>query len=178
MSALPDVTIPAKNRLPIDQMEMGLDLLRTVHAGLQDHTFIDRDVLLAFSGTMFVALDVLEPVRDVLNKAHRETQNQTGESRLVKTINEFRAGSAAFSGWESRGYANEEEAVKCTYGPSVYALENWTDPLETLEDVREAVRMAFTEDAILADIVKEPLRAALIYLEKITGWKEPIGGAA
>ncbi|HWT62504.1 MAG TPA: hypothetical protein VN150_07945 [Ochrobactrum sp.] len=91
---------------------------------------------------------------------------------LVETINEYRTGSAAFKGWENHGYPNEETAIEATYGPPMRALEEWNAPLESLEDVREAVRLAFTEQAIGDEMVSEPLRAALIYLEKTTGRKD------
>jgi len=182
MISLPDINVPARTRLPVDQMEMGLDLLRTVHAALQDHTFIDNDTLLALSGTMFVAFDVLGPVHSLLNKAHRETPpSKPAPGSLLDVIAQYREGDAAFNGWERRNYPNEEAAIAATYGPPVSKLENWDTPLESLAEVREALRLAFNpEDAIISDMVKEPLRAALIYLEKITGWNDidPEGGAA
>ncbi|MGN7960515.1 hypothetical protein [Brucella sp. 22210] len=179
MITLPDIYVPAQTRLPVDQMDIGLDLLRTVHAGLQDHTFIDNDTLLALSKTMFVALEALAPVRDVLNKANRETPLKTpNHESLVEVIKDFHAGNLAFAGWERRG-TNEEEAIEATYGPALYKLENWQTPLSSIVEVREAVRLAFSpDDAILSDAVKGPLRAGLIYLEKVTGWNEPEGRAA
>ncbi|WP_273792126.1 hypothetical protein [Brucella anthropi] len=176
MLSLPQVITPVKSSLPIDQMQMGLDLLRTVHAALQDHTFVDGGILTALSGTMFTALEILEPVRDILNAAEREEPTQGVPSKLVEVINEYRTGDLAFRGWEKRGYPDELTAIEQTYGPPMRALQNWNSPLESLEDVREAVRLAFLEDAVLSDIATEPLRAALIYLEKITGWNESKGG--
>lgn len=182
MISLPDINVPAQTRLPVDQMDIGLELLRTVHAGLQDHTFIDNNTLLAFSGTLFVALEALAPVRDVLNKANRQTSpSKPAPGSLLEVIAQYREGDAAFQGWEARGYPNEEAAIAATYGPPALKLENWDKPLESIVEVREALRLAFNpDDAIISDMVKEPLRAALIYLEKITGWNDidPEGGAA
>lgn len=101
MSALPDITTPSQTRLPVDQMDMGMDLLRTVHAGMQDHTFLYRDALIALSGTMFVAIDILQPVRDVLNKAERSAPVKRTSPNLSDVINEYLAGSAAFQGWKN-----------------------------------------------------------------------------
>ncbi|MBQ0707872.1 hypothetical protein [Ochrobactrum sp. AP1BH01-1] len=182
MNSLPDIIVPAKSRMPIDQMEMGLDLLRVVHAALQDHSFIDSGVLTALSGTMFTAFEMLEPVRDVLNRANRdEPPSQPAPGNLLEVIAQYREGDAAFHGWEARGYPNEEAAIAATYGPPALKLENWDRPLESLAEVREALRLAFNpDDAIISDMVKEPLRAALIYLEKITDWNDigPEGDAA
>lgn len=83
MISLPDITVPAVTRLPVDQMEMGLDLLRTVHAALQDHTFIDCDTLLALSGTMFVALDALGPVPQPAEQS--PSRNATKQARTRKS---------------------------------------------------------------------------------------------
>jgi hypothetical protein len=96
-------------------------------------------------------------------------------------IAQYREGDAAFHGWEARGYPNEEAAIAATYGPPALKLENWDRPLESLAEVREALRLAFNpDDAIISDMVKEPLRAALIYVEKITDWNDigPEGDAA
>jgi len=177
MSALPDITTPSQTRPPIDQMDMGMDLLRTVHAGMQDLTFLDRDALLALNGTMFVAIDILQPVRDVLNKADRSAPAKRTSPSLSDVINKYLAGSAAFQGWEKFDYPDEEAAIAGTYGPPMERLENWNAPAESLEDVREAIRLAFAEQALISDIATEPLRAALVYLEKVTGWKEQEGGA-
>ncbi len=177
MITLPDITVPARTELPIDQMDIGMDLLRTVHAGLQDHTFLDRDVLLAMSGTMFVAIDILQPVRNVLNKAERLAPANRTSPNLSDAINEYLAGSAAFQGWEKFDYPDEEAAIAGTYGPPMEKLERWDAPAESLEDVREAIRLAFAEQALISDIATEPLRSALIYLEKVTGWNEQEGAA-
>ncbi len=64
-----------------------------------------------------------------------------------------------------------------TYGVPMRMLCNWQQPLTGLEEVREAIRIAFTEDAIIEDIAKAPLQQALIYLDKLTGWQEPTGKA-
>ncbi|ERT78121.1 hypothetical protein P052_01151 [Brucella melitensis 02-7258] len=175
MISLPDITVPAVTRLPVDQMEMGLDLLRTVHAALQDHnTFIDCDTLLALSGTMFVALDALGPVHSLLSKAHRETPpSKPAPGSLLEVIAQYREGSAAFKGWEEQGYSDEAAALAATYGPAMDALTNWDGPVNRLDEVCEAIRLAISEDAICDDLARAPLRAALIYLEKATGWKEP-----
>lgn len=179
MITLPDIAIPARTRLPVDQMEMGLDLLRTVHAALQDHTFIDRDTLLALSGTMFLAFDVLGPVHSLLNKAHRETlPSKPAPGSLLEVIGQYREGSRAFEGWERQNFPDEAAAVLATYGPAMDALTNWDGPVNRLDEVREAIRLAISEDAICDDIAKGPLRAALIYLEKATGWNEPERSAA
>lgn len=179
MNSLPDITVPAVTRMPVDQMDIGMGLIRTVHAAMQDHTFIDESVLLALSETMYTALEILEPVRDVLNRANRdEPPSQPAPGSLLNVIAQYREGDAAFHGWEGRGYPNEEAAIAATYGPPALKLENWDRPLESLVEVREALRLAFNpDDAIISDMVKEPLRAALIYLEKVTGWdrQERIG---
>lgn len=74
MSALPDIIIPAKTILPIDQMDRGMDLLEIVLAALQDHTFIDRGTLRSLSGVMFAAIETLAPVRDAINNMGREAK--------------------------------------------------------------------------------------------------------
>lgn len=177
MSALPDITTQSQTRLPIDQMDMGMDLLRTVHAGMQDHTFLDRDTLHALNGTMFVAIDILQPVRDVLNKAERLAPTKRTSPNLSEAIHEYLVESAAFQEWESRS-KNEDEALAGTHGPSLEKLETWEAPAQSLEDVRDAIRLAFAEQALISDISTKPLQAALAYLEKITGWNEPEGAAA
>ncbi len=91
---------------------------------------------------------------------------------LVDMINEYRAGSAAFHGWENFNYPNEEIAIARTYGPAMSALSVWSAPVESLEEVREVVRLAISDEGTCDDIVKEPLRAALIYLEKTTCRKD------
>lgn len=103
------------------------------------------------------------------------TQAPTSPS-LIDAINDYREGSRAFLGWERREFADEEEAIEATYGPSMRILSDWNAPVVSLEEVREAIRLAFSEDTIIAEMISEPLRAALIYLDKITGWKNPEGG--
>lgn len=79
---------------------------------------------------------------------------------------------------EKLDYPDEEAAIAGTYGPPMEKLERWEAPAESLEDVREAIRLAFAEQALISDIATEPLRAALVYLEKVTGWKEQEGSAS
>lgn len=73
---------------------------------------------------------------------------------------------------------DEDARVEETYGVPMRVLCNWQQPLTSLEEVREAIRIAFTEDAIIDEIAKAPLRQALVYLDKVTGWQEPTGEAA
>lgn len=98
---------------------------------------------------------------------------------LVETISAFHAATNRFSTRQDFTSAKEEDAwVEETYGTPVRTLCNWQQPITSLEEVREAIRIAFTEDAIIDDIAKAPLRQALFYLDKLTGWQEPTGKAA
>ncbi|WP_420959323.1 hypothetical protein [Brucella sp. IR073] len=69
MIPVQDIIIPPKTRAPIDQMDQGMDLLRTVLAALQDQSFLDRTILQALTGVVFTAIETLEPVRAALNNA-------------------------------------------------------------------------------------------------------------
>jgi hypothetical protein len=176
MITLPDIFIPAKKRAPIDQMDQGMELLHTVHAALQDHSFIDDKTLLALSGTMFTVIETLGPVRELLNQAGCDDGQidspKVDTPNLLEAISEYQAAcqrfekQAEFDTRESEGAAIED-----TYAEPMRVLSEWNKPLQSLEEVREAIRLVFTEQAIADDTAKEPLRAALIYLEKITGWK-------
>ncbi|WP_420959322.1 hypothetical protein [Brucella sp. IR073] len=98
---------------------------------------------------------------------------------LLRAFAEYQAACQAFNSRpEFKSSKDEAAAVEATYGPPMRVLSEWDQPLESLEEVREAIRFAFTEQAICDDMVKQPLQAALTYLEKVTGWKDPVGGEA
>lgn len=100
-------------------------------------------------------------------------------ANLVETISAFHAATNRFSTRKDFASLKDEDAwVEETYGVPMRVLCNWQQPLTSLEEVREAIRIAFTEDAIIDDIAKAPLIQALIYLETVTGWQEPEGRAA
>lgn len=85
---------------------------------------------------------------------------------LVDTVREFRAGLKQIA--EMASFASQEEedaAAEQTYAPPMRALCRWDRPLESLDEVREAIRLAIDEDAIIDQIAEAPLRAALAYLD-------------
>ena len=98
---------------------------------------------------------------------------------LVDAINAFHAARNRHSKRQDFTSIKDEDAwVEEAYGVPMRVLCNWQQPLTSLEEVREAIRIAFTEDAIIDDIAKAALRQALVYLDKLTDWHEPAGKAA
>lgn len=98
---------------------------------------------------------------------------------LIDVLNAFHTARNRHSKRQGFVSIEEEDAwVEETYGTPMRTLCNWQQPLTSLEEVREAIRIAFTEDAIIDDIAKAPLRQALVYLDKLTDWHEPAGKAA
>ncbi|PSJ57403.1 hypothetical protein C7I85_22730 [Mesorhizobium soli] len=57
---------------PIDQMDEGMDMLRTCWAALQDMSVLDDKMVLSIRCTLAVAIETLKPVRETVNKAHGE----------------------------------------------------------------------------------------------------------
>lgn len=98
---------------------------------------------------------------------------------LIEAINAFHTARNRHSKRGDFVSIEEEDAwVEETYGVPMRMLCNWQQPLTNLEEVREAIRIAFTEGAIIDDIAKAPLRQALVYLDKLTDWQESTGKAA
>lgn len=62
------ITLPAKTIAPVDQMDEGMDMLRTCWAGLQDMTILDDKMILSIRCTLDHAIETLQPVRAMLNR--------------------------------------------------------------------------------------------------------------
>lgn len=53
----------------IDQMDAGMDIMRTVRMALMSEWF-DPKELLSIAGTMTRGIEALEPVREAINEEH------------------------------------------------------------------------------------------------------------
>lgn len=90
-------------------------------------------------------------------------------TNLVETVQEFRRGLRQIADMPRfPSQEAENEAAEQTYAPSMRSLCHWNTPITSIEEVREAIRLAFDEDAVIDQIAAAPLRAALEYLERIT----------
>lgn len=65
-TGLPSMTSPA----PIDQMDVGISLVKTAWLAMQDTGWVDDEALMAISETLELALRTLKPVRALLNEQH------------------------------------------------------------------------------------------------------------
>lgn len=89
-----------------------------------------------------------------------------GTPSLINAIQEYRAGIESFNAIPEADTIEEEEAVvEATYGPPMNKLCDWDQPLQSLQEVRAAIQLAFDEKAVVDDVAGAPLRAALAYLE-------------
>ncbi|WP_378944296.1 hypothetical protein [Mesorhizobium sp. ANAO-SY3R2] len=61
------ITLPAKNIAAVDQMDEGMDTLRTCWSALQDMSVLDDEMILSVRCTLAVAIETLKPVRAMLN---------------------------------------------------------------------------------------------------------------
>lgn len=86
---------------------------------------------------------------------------------LLDTIKEYREQLAAFNAIpiENLTKEAEHEYAEATYEPSFDRLMNDTPETTSLDGVREAIRLAFEEDAFCCRISENALRSALAYLE-------------
>lgn len=87
---------------------------------------------------------------------------------MLRAINAYRSGVDAFAAIP-RGVItceNENEFVAATYGPAQDILLRNAPKVTTLAGVREAIRFAFEETAIIDDAVENALRSALDYLDR------------
>jgi hypothetical protein len=66
------IVLPEKKIATIDQMDAGMDLLRTVWLALQERGSLDDTMLDAVANTLNDAINTLGPVREAVNKAHGE----------------------------------------------------------------------------------------------------------
>ena len=55
---------------PIDQMDVGISLVKTAWLAMQDTGWVDADALMAISETLELALSILKPVREMINEQH------------------------------------------------------------------------------------------------------------
>ncbi len=86
---------------------------------------------------------------------------------LFDTIKEYKKQKAAFAAIpdDELTKQNEQEYVAATYEASMERLLHDTPETTSLDGVREAIRLAFEEDAFCCRISENALRSALAYLE-------------
>lgn len=86
---------------------------------------------------------------------------------LLDTITEYRKQIALFNAIPDGDLTKENEAsyVASTYEPAMRKLLYDTPPTTSLEGVREALRLAFKEDAFSCRLSENALRSALTFLE-------------
>ncbi|MHB2265686.1 hypothetical protein [Aliihoeflea sp. PC F10.4] len=86
---------------------------------------------------------------------------------LLNLITEYRKQSAVFAAIPDDVLTkqNEPEFVASTYGPSMCLLADEAPEATSLAGVREAIRLAFDEDAFVCRLSENALRSALAYLD-------------
>jgi len=69
------VTLPETNIAAIDQMDVGLDLLRTEWLALHARPLLTDTMTDAIANTLNDAINTLEAVREAIDKGHGEAQS-------------------------------------------------------------------------------------------------------
>lgn len=67
------IILPAQKKHAIDQMDEGMDILRTVWCALHARQNLAEAEMDALANTLNTAILVLEPVREAINVAHGES---------------------------------------------------------------------------------------------------------
>ncbi|AID29566.1 hypothetical protein ACVILI_003448 [Mesorhizobium sp. USDA 4775] len=65
------ITLPGQNIAAIDQMDAGIDLLRTAWLALHSRDLLDDTMTDAIANTLNDAINTLRPVREAVNSAHK-----------------------------------------------------------------------------------------------------------
>lgn len=89
---------------------------------------------------------------------------------MFETISEYRKQTAVFAAIPDSVLtkASEPAYVAATYEPSLIELLDNTPETTSLAGVREAIRLAFAEDAFCCTLSENVLRSALAYLDGLS----------
>lgn len=87
---------------------------------------------------------------------------------MLETITEYRRQVAVFAAIPDEALTkdSEQEYVAATYEPMMRVLLDETPETTSIAGVREAIRLAFVENAFLCRLSENCLRSALAYLDR------------